>query len=99
MKRPIHHFVIISGLIFLPLSAPLAETTDMTLGKQLHDAHCLACHTPDIYTREHRIVTSFAELAERVRQCELTNELTWFDEEIDAVTGFLNDTYYKFETD
>lgn len=67
------------------------------LGQQLHDKHCMNCHQAAIYTRENRIVHSFKELSERVRQCELSNELTWFDEEIDAVVEYLNSTYYRFE--
>lgn len=66
-------------------------------GKKLHEEHCLRCHQPDIYTREQRIVNSYAALAERVRQCELRNELTWFDEEINAVVEYLNTTYYHFK--
>ena len=73
------------------------QAQDIDPGKKLHDEHCTRCHTPEIYTREHRIVASYAELAERVRQCELSNELTWFDEEINAVVDYLNSTYYHFE--
>ena len=65
-------------------------------GKQLHDANCLSCHKPDIYTRENRIVNNFVQLQERVRQCELANELTWFEEEIDAVITYLNTSFYHF---
>jgi len=72
------------------------QAQDRDPGKQLHDEHCTGCHTAEIYTREHRIVTSYVELAERVRQCELSNELTWFDEEINAVVDYLDATYYHF---
>jgi cytochrome c553 len=68
-------------------------------GKQLHEKHCVACHSSEVYTREKRMVNNFAELKERIRQCELTNDLAWFDEEIDAVVNYLNATYYKFETE
>ncbi|MGH8120007.1 MAG: c-type cytochrome [Gammaproteobacteria bacterium] len=83
--------LFLSLWIVFPLQAE-----DGDLGKQLHDEHCTRCHTPDIYTREHRIVTSYLELAERVRQCELSNELTWFDEEINAVVDYLDANYYHF---
>ena len=66
-------------------------------GKQLHDANCVSCHTPDIYTRNDRIVNNYRQLQERVRQCELANELTWFEEEIDAVISYLNTNYYQYE--
>ncbi len=66
-------------------------------GKQLHDDFCVSCHTAAIYTREERIVNSYPELQERVRQCELANNLTWFDDEIEAVINYLNVNYYQFE--
>lgn len=74
-----------------------SQADEMGPGGKLHEEHCTRCHSPAIYTRENRIVTSYAELAERVRQCELSNELTWFDEEINAVVSYLNSTYYHFE--
>ena len=83
--------------LLLCMAFPLQAQEDSGTGKKLHDEHCTRCHTPDIYTREHRIVNSYAELAERVRQCELSNELTWFDEEINAVVNYLNSTYYHFK--
>jgi mono/diheme cytochrome c family protein len=86
--------IILSLLLFM--ISPL-QAEDMEHGKKLHEEHCTRCHAPNIYTREKRIVNSYAELSERVRQCELSNELTWFDEEINAVVDYLNSTYYHFK--
>lgn len=86
-------FALVPALLVLPLSTQ-AQGDD---GKLLHDEHCVKCHGVEIYTREDRIVNNFRELAERVRQCELSNELIWFDEEINAVIDYLNAAYYKFE--
>lgn len=83
-------------ILLLIMVFPL-QAQDIDPGKKLHEEHCTRCHSPDIYTREKRIVNSYKELAERVRQCELNNELTWFDEEINAVVKYLNSTYYHFE--
>jgi cytochrome c553 len=83
-------------LLLVCVITPL-QAQDLELGKKLHEEHCTRCHKPDIYTREKRIVNSYAELEERVRQCELSNELTWFDEEINAVVDYLNTTYYHFK--
>lgn len=83
-------------MFILLLVATPAQAEDMEAGKKLHEEHCTRCHASDIYTREKRIVNTYAELAERVRQCELSNELTWFDEEINAVVDYLDATYYRF---
>ena len=66
-------------------------------GKKLHDEYCVSCHTPEIYTRKDRIVKNYRQLEERVRQCELSNELMWFDEEINAVITYLNNSFYHFD--
>lgn len=73
-----------------------ADNTETATGKQLHDQYCVKCHDTSIYTRPDRIIKNFQELQNRVRQCEISNQLTWFDEEINAVVLYLNDNFYHF---
>jgi mono/diheme cytochrome c family protein len=75
----------IAGIALLLAAAP-APAAD---GRALHDENCLSCHAsltggdPNIlYTRPDHKVTSL--------------ELTWFDDEVDAVTEYLNRNFYKF---
>ena len=42
------------------------------------------------------MIKNFQQLHERIKQCELMAELTWFDEEIDDVAAYLNDQFYHF---
>lgn len=91
----VNRFFVLALLIIFPLIVWGQDSIED--GKRLHDKYCVQCHTPKIYTREKRIVNNYKELQERVRQCELTNQLTWFNEDIDAVINYLNTTYYKFE--
>ena len=79
------------------LTANPVFAADIANGEKLHQEHCMQCHTPEMYQRENRIVNNFEELNTRVRQCELANELTWFDEEIDDVINYLNVNYYMFQ--
>ena len=65
-------------------------------GKILHDEHCQSCHLPEIYNKADRMVKNPVELKERVKQCELMNELLWFEEDVDDVTSYLNQHYYLF---
>ncbi len=88
-----------TGLAMLMLAGGLCSTVqavDTQRGKKLHQQHCQRCHQDEVYTRAERIVENFPALRERVSQCELSNNLLWFDEEIDDVTGFLNREYYEF---
>jgi len=88
--------VLMIATLSLAMTPILLYAENKFDGKQLHDANCLSCHTPEIYTREDRIVNNYRQLQERVRQCELANELTWFEEEIGAVIKYLNTNYYHF---
>ena len=94
MPRLVMVLIAILSLAMAPLLLYAQHEFD---GKQLHDANCISCHTADIYTRENRIVNNYRQLQERVRQCELANELTWFEEEIDAVITYLNSNFYHFD--
>lgn len=65
-------------------------------GKALHDANCISCHGVETYTRPDRKITSLEALAARVRACDANLGTQLFDEDIDKITAYLNETYYKF---
>ena len=94
---PESRFNIVVIFFLLILTTAPVYSVDLANGERLHQENCMQCHTPEIYQRENRIVNNFDELDSRVRQCELTNELTWFDEEIDDVINYLNVNYYMFQ--
>ena len=82
------------------VTAGIMQTTqaaDLKHGKALQQKHCMSCHDDGMYTRDNRRVTSMDGLAKQVRRCELTLGLQWFDEDIDAVTAYLNQSFYKFK--
>lgn len=88
-------------LIHLALSA--GAQADPRRGEELHRANCVACHVnmtggdgSVLYTRHNRRVQSLSGLEAQVRRCESNLELKWFDEDIEAVVGYLNDKYYHF---
>ncbi len=79
--------------MIFPLPLHAADST----GETLHAAHCVSCHGSEVYERgEQRRVTSREGLTRQVRRCELALGLTWFDEQIDAVADYLNQSYYHF---
>jgi cytochrome c5 len=81
------------------LLAPLtvAATTTDRVGQELHDQHCLACHTTSVYSRENRIIHSKDALTNRVAYCaENAAKVTWDQGQVDAVSKYLNDAFYHF---
>ena len=88
---------LILTCVYLLLIVPFGtHAADVNNGMELHQEHCMRCHQPEIYTRQNRIVNNLEQLAKRVRECELVNELTWFEEDVEDVIAYLNATYYQF---
>ena len=89
-----------SGLyLVLPamlLSAQPLQAADIEHGKTLKQKHCMSCHDDGVYTRSDRRVTTLQGLHKQVKRCELTLELKWFDDDVNAVAGHLNEMFYKF---
>lgn len=73
-----------------------AAATDENSGEALHQANCSKCHGTDIYTKADRKVTSFKALASRVAMCDANIGSQLFPEDLDKITTYLNDNFYKF---
>jgi len=74
-------------------------------GKKLHDPRCVSCHNsmfPDkdgtqLYSDLFRKTDSAAKLRGMIEFCNSRTNSGWFEEEIQHVGRYLNDTYYKFK--
>ena len=93
MKRKLASLVSFTLLLF---TCCTGHTNDLDRGESLHGDHCQRCHKDEIYTRAERIVEDLPQLEQRVKQCELMNNLLWFDEEVNDVTAYLNAHFYLF---
>ncbi len=65
-------------------------------GKTIYDKSCTGCHDTSVFTRADRKVKDLDKLRSRVRQCSFAIESKWFDDDIEAVTQYLNNSFYKF---
>ena len=79
-----------------PQATEQVATNDVHPGKAIHDANCISCHDSGVYTRADRKMTDLTMLAGQVRRCDANLGTKLFDEDLDSVTAFLNETYYKF---
>lgn len=84
------------ALLAAILFAAGSSAADLDNGDDLHLENCTGCHDSKAYTREDRKVTSLARLGTQVRFCKDNLGLTWFDDEVDDVIGYLNATYYHY---
>ncbi|MEN8177845.1 MAG: cytochrome c [Pseudomonadota bacterium] len=87
---------LIGVLTLVGTASGQAADLDLAKGKNLVDQNCVRCHDSEVYTRTDRRVTSLPGLDKQVRRCEQMLGLTWFDDDINNVSGHLNQHYYKF---
>ncbi len=87
---------ILSGSLLGFLLITSVKAADIENGKTLHNKNCVRCHQPALYLKEDRKVKNLKHLRSQVQFCEVSNDLSWFDEEVDDVTEYLNVNYYFF---
>lgn len=85
--------MIFTGLL---LSLP-GHAADIENGKQLHDARCMRCHGTEVYTRSNRRMKSFDKLTAHVNFCKNQTGVMWFDDEVNDVIHYLNESFYQFK--
>jgi len=74
-------------------ATPAIDTSE---GESLHTENCTRCHGSDVYTRADRKVTSLDALGTQVRMCDSQLETQLFPEDMEKLTHYLNQSYYKF---
>jgi hypothetical protein len=89
--------VIIPLFFTLAAGSTLADEADLAQGKELLDGHCFDCHGTDYYTRDERRVNSRKKLSAQIRFCEQSQNLTWFDDDVENVAEYLNKNFYHFD--
>ena len=90
------HLILVAGLCGGFGGMAAVQAADLKAGQALHEQHCLSCHDSGVYTRADRRVTSPEGLRKQVQRCELSLGLSWYDEDVDNVAHYLDQTYYKF---
>ena len=89
--------LLVTITLFLGIAATATQAADIKKGKTLQQENCMRCHDDGMYTRENRFIKDLTGLRAQVQRCESTLDLTWFDEDVDAVTNYLNKEFYKFK--
>ena len=88
--------VICALLLSMSLAEVKAAAFAEGRGEMLYQNHCIACHTAQVHWREQRLAKDWASLRVQVRRWERNTGLTWSDEDIEAVSQYLNQLYYQF---
>ncbi len=88
----------------LALTVPVqAEEPDISWGEELFAENCAECHMvphdEDWFQAraEAGKMDSYDSLRTMVQACANNFNAPWFDEEVEAVTAYLNQKYYDFD--
>lgn len=65
-------------------------------GELLYSTQCVGCHTAQVHWRDKRLATDWTSLRTQVFRWQANTGLAWSDDDIAAVTHYLNDLHYRF---
>lgn len=87
------------ALLFVAIAC-LAEApalgADTSEGRALYESRCDACHDKSVHNRAARKSRNIDEVRRWVERWNAELGGAWKDPEIDAVTRYLNQRFYKF---
>jgi mono/diheme cytochrome c family protein len=81
------------------ISVHAESETEKSRGELLYSTHCIACHTTHVHWRDQRLATDWAGLKKQVNRWQNNAGLRWNNEDIEAVSKYLNTLYYHFPAD
>lgn len=91
-----HFIVTCAWLLATPLANGQATSLNEGRGEMLYQNHCIACHTTQVHWRDRRLAKDWPSLRAQVRRWQRNTGLAWNEEDIEAVSQYLNQRYYRF---
>jgi mono/diheme cytochrome c family protein len=88
---------VIAGICGIVAFAPPASAAEPARGQALYENHCKFCHESWVHERDGRRIDSLAELRQRVAAWSTHSGLDWGDQEIDDVTDYLSQNFYRIK--
>ena len=88
---------LLAGVLLHAATGGSAVAQPLERGRALYETRCIACHDRSVHQRDSRKAGDLAALRREVERWNATTGGDWKAEEVDAVTGYLNDRYYRFE--
>ncbi|MCX4188549.1 hypothetical protein [Methylophaga sp. OBS4] len=89
--------------VLLLITGLLLSVAVSAQGQALHDAACLQCHASlsngnpyQLYQRQDRKVKTLEGLRKRVKNCAVAADVSWTNEQREAVVTYLRKNFYRF---
>ena len=88
--------LVLATAISAAAPAAFAQSPEFLRGRALYDARCGGCHDKSVHQRDPRSARTIAEVRAFVVRWDRELGALWRDDELDAVTRYLNDRYYRY---
>lgn len=75
----------------------MSYAADTARGKILYETNCGECHTKSVSGRPNRVAKSVSDIRKWVIQWESYKGYRWSDKDIEDVTQYLNNRFYKYK--
>jgi mono/diheme cytochrome c family protein len=73
-----------------------AGAADFERGKTLYSARCVGCHDKSVHNRNARKALTVEGIKAQVRRWDGLLGGAWREEEVNDVTSYLNELYYRY---
>ena len=83
-------------LLLIACAAGAHAQATPSRGQLLYTTHCVECHTTQMHWRDGRKAQDWPTLRTWVRHWQGDARLQWTEDDVEAVTRYLNDTVYHF---
>ena len=93
-RQPMARWAV--ALALLAAGGPGAQGAEPARGATLYDARCGSCHDRGVHQRASRTAKNYAALRASVVRWDRELGAAWRADEIDAVTNYLNERYYRY---
>ena len=88
---------LMSGLLLAAMAASAsAQSPVAQRGRQLYETNCIMCHQQSVHSRPNRVARSMGDVRGYVKKWSGAAKLTWTNDEIDEVSVYLNERFYRF---
>jgi hypothetical protein len=88
--------VVLTSTLLILFATRNASGADAERGAALYESRCGTCHSESVHGRSKRVATDFGQVRGWVSRWNENLGLRWGDEEIDDVSVYLNNTYYRY---
>ena len=93
---PINRRYVVGMLLTVAAFGASAQSPIAQRGQQLYETHCGFCHQQSVHSRTNRVARSMRDIRGYVKKWSGVAGLVWSSEEIDEVSLYLNERFYRF---